>query len=148
MTLARLCIPSDTHYAAQWDVGAAHERGRLDLYLESLCYRMKSLSTYKKTQNFHADFYWAMEMIMEMTKSWFMNKIKVKPASSDTCTPEMMQIITHGLLTDVSAASTTPSMHEGPGCPLTSLDSDFNLDCSNRHDPLAIIRNIDFDMDK
>ena len=31
VTLARLCIPSDAHTSAQWDVKAAHERGRLDL---------------------------------------------------------------------------------------------------------------------
>ena len=148
MTLAKLCIPSDAHCAAQWDVKAAHERGRLDLYLESLCYRMNSLSTYKKTQSFHADFYWAMEMIMEMTKTWFMHKIKVKPMSSNTSTPGTMQSVTHGMLTDFSGASNTPSLYQGSGCPHVSLDSDFNLDCNTKHDPWATFRSIDFDMDK
>ncbi|KAF2439044.1 hypothetical protein P171DRAFT_458217 [Karstenula rhodostoma CBS 690.94] len=121
ITLARLCIPSDAHAAAQWDVKAAHERGRLDLYLESLCYRMKGLSTYKRTQSFHHDFYWALEMIMDMTKSWFMKKI---------------------------SASSTPMRPEPAGCPYVSLDQNPNVNGMNENDPFVFMRDADFDMDR
>ncbi|KAF1964112.1 hypothetical protein BU23DRAFT_547965 [Bimuria novae-zelandiae CBS 107.79] len=149
VTLARLCIPSDAHVAAQWDVDAAHERGRLDLYLESLCYRMKSLSTYKRTQNFHIDFYWALEMIIESTKTWFMKKINVnKAASNGIPTPDTMQGLTHGLTTNTSGASTAPAMSEAMGCPHAQVDSDFGINCTNGEDPLAMMRDPNFDMDR
>ena len=48
MTIARLCMPADAHTAAGWDVKAAQERVRLDLCLESFCYRMQGLSTFGK----------------------------------------------------------------------------------------------------
>lgn len=148
MTLAKLCIPSDAHRAAQWDVKAAHERGRLDLYLESLCYRMKSLSTYKKTQSFHSDFYFALEMIMDMTKTWFVKKIDDKATSYDTQTPETVQSLSHGLLTESSIASSTPSMYGETGCPHAPQGSGPMLDCNNGVDPFAFMRDMDFDMDK
>jgi hypothetical protein len=50
MTVARLCMPSDAHSAAGWDVKAAQDRVRLDLCLESLCYRTQQLSTYDKVK--------------------------------------------------------------------------------------------------
>src|SRR4051794_2977080 len=37
ITLTKLCVPSDNLIKAQWDVKAAQDRVRLDLYLESLC---------------------------------------------------------------------------------------------------------------
>ncbi|KAJ4290527.1 hypothetical protein N0V90_010744 [Kalmusia sp. IMI 367209] len=147
ITLARLCIPSASHTAAQWDVKTAHERGRLDLYLESLCYRMKGLSTYKRTQNFHADFYWAMEMIMDMTKTWFMKKIHAKKnASNGIPTPDTIQSFAHGLI-DGSGTSTTPTMSEVVGCPQT-LDPDISMNYSNGPDPLLFMQDVDFDLDK
>ncbi|KAJ4355418.1 uncharacterized protein N0V89_003434 [Didymosphaeria variabile] len=149
MTLARLCIPSDTHTAALWDVKAAHERGRLDLYLESLCYRMKGLSTYKRTQSFHHDFYWALEMIMDLTKSWFVNKISGKKTPSNGIpTPDTMQSLTHGLMADGSGGSSTHAMPETGGCPYAALDQDTSMNGDIANDPLGFMRDADFDMDK
>lgn len=148
ITLARLCIPSDAHTTAQWDAKAAHERGRLDLYLESLCYRMKALSTYKRTQNFHTDFYWALEMIMEMTKTWFMKKINAKKVPSNGIpTPETLLGFSHGLTADGSGGSSTPAMAE-TGCPFASVDQSMSMDGGSQTDLFAFMQNPDFDMDK
>ncbi|KAL1604830.1 hypothetical protein SLS60_004370 [Paraconiothyrium brasiliense] len=149
MTLARLCIPSDTHTAAQWDVKAAHERGRLDLYLESLCYRMKGLSTYKRTQSFHHDFYWALEMIMDSTKIWFVKKVNARTTRSNGIpTPDTMQSLTNGLMADGSGDSSTSAMPETGGCPYAALDQDSSMNGDIANDPFAFMRDVDFDMDK
>ncbi|KAL5438224.1 hypothetical protein PMIN06_010307 [Paraphaeosphaeria minitans] len=149
ITLARLCIPSDAHAAAQWDVKAAHERGRLDLYLESLCYRMKGLSTFKRTQSFHHDFYWSLEMIMDLTKSWFMKKISAKTTPSNGIPPpDTFQGFTHGLMTDGSGGSSTPPKSDTTGCPYVSVDQGPNPSGINDNDPFAFMRDTDFDMDR
>jgi hypothetical protein len=148
ITLARLCIPSDAHAAAQWDVKMAHERGRLDLYLESLCYRMKGLSTYKRTQSFHHDFYWALEMIMGTTKNWFMKKISIKKSPSNGIpTPDTFQGFTHEPMTDNPGGSFTPQRPDPTGCPYASLDQDPNAN-GNEEAPFAFMLDVDFDMDK
>jgi hypothetical protein len=148
ITLARLCIPSDAHAAAQWDVKMAHERGRLDLYLESLCYRMKGLSTYNRTQSFHQDFYWALEMIMDTTKGWFMKKISTKkPPSNGVPTPDTFQGFTNEPMTESSGGTFTPQRPNPNGCPYTSLNQDPNAN-GNEDDPWAFVRGGDFDMDK
>lgn len=149
ITLARLCIASEAHDAVQWDVKAAHERGRLDLYLESLCYRMKSLSTYKRTQNFHIDFYWALEMLMDMTKTWFMKKINVKkPVSNDIPTPDTLQGLSHSMLTSDSGNVATTEVSGGAGCPHSRLESEFAVNCNAGRDPFEFMQTPDFDMDK
>lgn len=149
ITLARLCIPSEVHAAAQWDVKAAHERGRLDLYLESLCYRMKSLSTFKRTQSFHHDFYWSLEMIMDMTKNWFMKKISAKKTPANGIpTPDTSEGFTHGLMTDGSWRPSTPTRPEPTGCPYVSMDQDPNPNGTNLNDSFAFMLDADFDMDR
>jgi hypothetical protein len=76
MTVAKLCMPNDTYVATGWDVVAAQDKVRLDLCLESLCYRMQSLSTYDKTKQPHPDFWHAMCFINDLTKTWFVRKIR------------------------------------------------------------------------
>ncbi|KAL5376820.1 hypothetical protein DPSP01_010231 [Paraphaeosphaeria sporulosa] len=149
ITLARLCIPSDAHAAAQWDVKAAHERGRLDLYLESLCYRMKNLSTFKRTQSFHHDFYWSLEMIMDLTKSWFMKKISAKTTPSNGIpTPDTFQGFPHGLMTDGTDGPSSSLGLDTTRCPHVSIDQGPNPNGMNENDPFAFMRDMDFEMDR
>jgi len=145
VTLARLCVPSETHSAAQWDVKAAHDRARLDLYLESLCYRMKGLSTYKRTQNVHADFYWAMEMIMDLTKSWFSEKIRPKKViPNGVLTPDTMQGSSHE-----SGTFTTPATTQITFMDQSVVDTGFHTDIGGgTSDPFGFMRDGNFDMDR
>jgi hypothetical protein len=87
MTVAKLCIPSDAHAATGWDVMAAQDRVRLDLCLESLCYRMQSLSTYDKIKQPHPDFWHAMCFINDLTKTWFIRKIRPDPPTQTRSEP-------------------------------------------------------------
>lgn len=148
ITLARLCIPSDAHAAIQWDVKAAHERARLDLYLESLCYRMKGLSTYKRTQNFHIDFYWALEMIMNTTRVWFVNKISAKKAGSNGIpTPSTIPSFAEGQPETTGLLTTPATSATSAGCPYVPVDPDLQMNDNNEEDPFAFMRDGDFDMD-
>jgi hypothetical protein len=109
ITLARLCIPSDSLVEAQWDVKMAHDRVRLDLYLDSLCYRMQSLTIHSRSNGTPVDFWFAMKMIMEPTRDWFVRKINTKSATSTSTTsalptPDTMQSSGDG---------------SGDGCPVT-----------------------------
>ena len=97
ITLARLCMPNDSLAEAQWDVKMAHDRARLDLYLDSLCYRMQGLTTYNKIDGSPVDFWFAMRMIMEPTRAWYVRKISTKSATSASNasalpTPDTLQI--------------------------------------------------------
>ncbi|KAG9186228.1 hypothetical protein G6011_02784 [Alternaria panax] len=130
MTVARLCIPSEEHAAIGWDTQAAQDRLRLDLCLESICYRMQTLSTCDKTKRSHLDFWHAMRMINDLTKN---------------CTSEGSCLIT-------GAPRTHPTNHSGDRYnDLSNNDmDDFNIDMPLEDevsgDPFAFMRSADFDM--
>lgn len=73
--LSKLSFPSESHIPG-WDVRVAQDRVRLDLYLESLCYRMQNLTTFKRPAQPLPDFWLSMNMIMEKTKTWYIRKTK------------------------------------------------------------------------
>ncbi|KAF2113981.1 hypothetical protein BDV96DRAFT_106241 [Lophiotrema nucula] len=161
ITVSRLCIPSDAHAAMQWDVKAAQERVRLDLYLESLCYRMQGLSTYDKVKQPHPDFWWAMRMIMDLTRAWYVRKIKGENASTSST-------VAHNFLTPDTMQTTSSSA--GPGCIMSPADGNSMFSLPGAHgatngmsghmgqivdpvdhgerDPFAFMRSMDFDMDQ
>jgi hypothetical protein len=87
MTIAKLCMPTDAHAAAGWDVKAAQDRVRFDLCLDSLCYRMQTLSTYDKTKQPHPDFWYVMRFIIDLTKTWYIRKIKPEQSSQTPSEP-------------------------------------------------------------
>lgn len=82
MTIARLCMPSEAHTITGWDVRAAQERVRLELCLESFCYRLQSLSTFDKAHVSRLDFWYAMKAIIDLTRSWYLRKIRPEPSSN------------------------------------------------------------------
>jgi hypothetical protein len=148
MTVARLCMPTETHIASGWDFKTAQDRVRLDLCLESLCYRMQQLSTYDKVKQPHPDFWFAMRFISDMTKSWYQKKID--PATSSRNTPG-------GMTGHTGSERTGPS----PGTlPTPSSDLNFasfgtgmghmslNMDANDHGDPFAFLKDADFDMEQ
>jgi hypothetical protein len=141
MTVARLCIPTDTHLATGWDVKTAQDRVRLDLCIESLCYRMQQLSTYDKVKQPHPDFWYAMRFISDMTKSWYQKKI-----NSATLSQHTSSVATGSERTGPSpGALLTPSTD--PSCPM-GIDMGFSMDANDYSDTLASLRDVDFDMEQ
>ncbi|KAF1951391.1 hypothetical protein CC80DRAFT_210541 [Byssothecium circinans] len=150
ITLARLCTPSDTLSAAQWDVKTAHERARLDLYLDSLCYRMQGVST----SNF--DFWYIMKMILEQMKEWFIRKINPKSARSTQVnaggipTPSTMdnssaEYASRGTLDQTMPNGESVFAH----CPVDHTDIAMGeASMSASEDPFAFMQRPDFDMDR
>lgn len=158
MTVAKLCMPSDDHISCGWDVQAAQDRVRLDLCLESICYRMQILSTYDKTKQPHTDFWRAMRYIIDLTKDWYIRKIR--PPLPIQTPPET----THGVaagpsISDascpISGPSTDSSAHQTGDQFNAFADMDFMAEAgtepdtnSNNSDPFAIMKGADFDMEQ
>ncbi|MCJ1284003.1 hypothetical protein MMC26_003334 [Xylographa opegraphella] len=81
--VSKLSFPHPTHSASHWDPRLAHDRLRLDLYLESLCYRMQAITTYAGPAQPIADFFASMKLILERTRRWYERKAKAKPGARD-----------------------------------------------------------------
>lgn len=161
ITMARICMPSETNATIQWDVTAAQDRCRLDLYLESLCYRMQSLSTYDTVKQNHPDFWAAMRMIMELTRTWYCRKIRTNTATAST-QPNKQNLPTPNT-TSASSGADYPDMSNmhhanGPsvmgnyslGAMSNSMDivPDDSDPTNGAHDPFAFMKEADFNMDQ
>lgn len=70
--ISKLSFPSPQHTASQWDTQKAQDHVRLDLYLESLCYRMQSITS--SLPNTEPDFFSTLKLILEKTRYWYMRK--------------------------------------------------------------------------
>jgi hypothetical protein len=136
MTVARLCMPTNAHMTSGWDYKTAQERVRLDLCLEALCYRMQQLSTYDKGKQSHPDFWYAMRFINDLTKSWYMKKIK--PPTSAQATPG-------GTITQSGSEPTPASEHSLPSF---GMDAGTSIGAGDYGDPFAYMKDIDFDMEQ
>jgi hypothetical protein len=135
MTVARLSMPTNAHASSGWDYKTAQERVRLDLCLEALCYRMQQLSTYDKAKQSHPDFWYAMRFINDLTKSWYMRKIK--PPASAQPTP--------GGLTTHSDGEPTPASDQPPSF---GLGTGMDMGATDDGDPFAFMKDLEFDMDQ
>lgn len=153
MTMARLCIPADAHVAAGWDVKAAQDRVRLDLCLESFCYRMQSLTTYDKINQSHPDFWYALRAIMDMTRIWYVKKITAE--GSTGISPSHMQNNTMATPTSTpelnSASRLTPlSDHNAAQCP-SAMDMNFgslmDVGTEDQNNQMAFMQDVNFEMD-
>ena len=80
--ICKLCIPSTTYADIHWDSRTAQERVRVDLYLESLCYRMQSLTTFDNTSQPLPDFWILLKTLLERIRSWYMHKIRSSTGES------------------------------------------------------------------
>ncbi|KAF2761695.1 hypothetical protein EJ05DRAFT_535057 [Pseudovirgaria hyperparasitica] len=70
MTLATLCIPSSTH-PPDWLAAQAHDRVRLDLYLEALCFRAQSCSVYCPPDRPDVDYWAALKTVLVAVGRWY-----------------------------------------------------------------------------
>lgn len=142
MTVARLCIPANAHDTAGWDVKAAQERVRLDLCLESLCYRMQQLSTYDKTKQPHPDFWYAMRFINDLTKAWYLRRIK--PDISYQPTPRT----NFDQAADNFPTPSSDNIHQNfASVGIHSGEAGMGL-AGDNGDPFAFMKDLDFDMEQ
>ena len=117
----RLCIPSNNYTDIQWDYRTAQERVRVDLYLESLCYRMQSLTTFDDTRQPLPDFWILMKTLLERMRSWYTHKIRLSTEEAatarDTDTLPLgpairQQVSTNGYEAQDFAVAATPKFTE------------------------------------
>lgn len=153
MTVAKLCIPSDAHTLVGWDVKAAQNLVRLEICLEALCYRFKNQSTYDKVTQPHHDFWWAMELVTNMTRVWYLRKINPEPLTNASTRPTPSSSSTANLMCPNSGAVPTPS---GPShghfadlssMDFSTLDTSFGATESGDYDPLSFMKTGDFDLE-
>ena len=72
----KLCVPSNNYTDIHLDFDTAQERVRVDLYLESLCYRMQSLTTFDRTSQPLPDFWILLKTLLDRIRSWYIHKIR------------------------------------------------------------------------
>lgn len=158
LTIARLCIPNDEHVARGWDVQAAHEQVRLDLRLEALCHQMQTLSTYDEAKQSHTDFWRGMSYIIDLTKEWYIRKIKqqVPTQKASGLTPEeTLKAGTRDISCPIPAMLAACSSHRADGqCNIpanVTLESEASVelggDTNRNSDPFALMRSADFDLE-
>ena len=77
LKISKLSFPSSHFTNAHWDVLAAQERVRLELCLESLCYRLQTLTTCKDPNHSAPDFYSSIKLILEHTRNWYLRRTRL-----------------------------------------------------------------------
>ena len=159
MTVAKLCMPSDAHVASCWDVQTAQDRVRLDLCLESLCYRMQTLTAYDKRENPRTDFWRAMCFVIELTKSWYVRKIQPdEPAqtSSESTLSRSINQSANDLSCPIPGAAANYWTHRAGasygGLASINYMGDINMDIraenNDVNDSYSFLNNIDFDIEQ
>ncbi|EUC38023.1 hypothetical protein COCCADRAFT_32906 [Bipolaris zeicola 26-R-13] len=159
MTVARLCMPNDDHAACGWDAQAAQERVRLELCLESLCFRMQKLSTYDEVKQPHSDFWRAMCFMMDLTKTWYIRKIRPKAPMQKPMQSPLRATTETGTAEascPISAMSTVCPMHGSEAQYPALADANFTCEGSaemdgapnGSSDPFALMRSADFDIEQ
>ena len=84
MTVCKLSFPSETTMTGEHIV---QDRVRLGLYLESLCYRMQTLKTSRPPKKNVPDFWTAMQMILELVRAWYSQKLRQHGSATMTTPP-------------------------------------------------------------
>lgn len=81
MGMARLSMHSISH-PVEWSSKDAQDRLRLNLYLDSLCFRMHNLTTYSPPEQPHPDYWTVMKEIMQAVNAWYTRNIKAERQSN------------------------------------------------------------------
>ncbi|KAF2134677.1 hypothetical protein P153DRAFT_279458 [Dothidotthia symphoricarpi CBS 119687] len=148
-SVAHLCIPIEAKTADGWNMMAAQDRVHLDRGLESLCYRMQSLTTYDKVSQPHPDYWQAIRLNVDLTRTWYLEKINSAKAAGQPS--QNTQKATVG-----TAAKVTLDLTLGP-LPSPLFYQTTVIDSASRstgpgaegHEyPMASSQSADFDMEQ
>jgi hypothetical protein len=116
LTLSKVLFHAEDGIS-QSDLKGIQDRVRLDLYLESLCYRMQTLTTFKPPSQPRHDFWMAMKVIMEKMREWYIRRVRQgRIAGSSEMASE---VIDQNITRDGS--------QQAPENVPTSLPLDFNV---------------------
>lgn len=158
MTVAKLCMPNADHLACGWDARAAQERVRLELCLESLCFRMQTLSSYDEMKQPHSDFWRAMGFMVDLTKNWYLRKIQAQVRMQKATEPRSVPTGSgmSETLCPISAMSTANSTQGSEAQCSASFAVDYLCEASEgivgdineSNDPFALMKNADFDLEQ
>ena len=119
--ICKLCIPSNHYTDIHWDHRMAQERVRVDLYLESLCYRVQSLTMFDKRSQRLGDIWILLKGLLERIRSWYTGRIRLSPEEVATAKdtdvlplgPAMRpQVATNGYEAQNSAVAATAKFWE------------------------------------
>ena len=112
--ICKLCIPSNYHTEIHWDYHMAQERVRVDLYLESLCYRMQSLTMCDRTSQRLGDFWSLLKTLLERVRSWYTHRIQLSPEEVPTAkdTDALPRVSANGYEAQDSARAPIPEFAE------------------------------------
>lgn len=114
--ISKLSFSNPMHAAIHWDVRTAQERVRLDLYIDSLCYRMQSITTSGSPPQSNPDFFLSLKMILERTRGWYVRKTRSSAAAAG-----------EGEANEVSPLEVIRDPHEdGQNAVATTNDEDDN----------------------
>ncbi|KAI9858208.1 MAG: hypothetical protein M1813_007857 [Trichoglossum hirsutum] len=86
LIISKLASSNGSRVAAHWNIRTAQERVRLDLYLESLCYRMQSITTYNRPSQPHPDFFACIKVILERTRHWYVRTTRLNTETTHETT--------------------------------------------------------------
>ena len=75
LTLSKVLFHAEDGIS-QSDLQGIQDRVRPDLYLESLCYRMQTLTTFKPPSQPRPDFWMAMKVIMDKMREWYTRRVR------------------------------------------------------------------------
>jgi hypothetical protein len=148
MTVAKMCMPNNNNITPDWDYKTAQDRVRLDLCLEALCYRMQQLSTYDKVKQTHPDFWYAMRLINDVTRNWYMKKTKTSTSSQPT-PGAMTSCALSGRSGPSAGALATPASEQGlPDFGIGMDSMSTQMGGNHDEDPFAFVKDTDFDMEQ
>ena len=117
LMISTLSFPSARYSNTTWDVLIAQERVRLELYLESLCYRMQSLTTYNGTTQPQPDIFLSLKLILERTRAWYSRKThthKEENRESDAVEDSPLEIIRDPHERDEAGSSAASVQYKSP----------------------------------
>lgn len=155
MTVAKLCIPTKAHATVGWDVKAAQNLVRLEICLEALCYRFQNQTSYDKVKQPHPDFWWAMRAVTDLTRVWYIRKIKPEIQPDIPVQPTLRDDAAGNLLgRDSDALPTSPDgrvqyqFADLANMDFSNLDMNLGVGEDGENDPFAFMKSADFDMEQ
>lgn len=146
MTMAKMCMPN-TNIAPGWDPKTAQDRVRLDLCLEAFCYRMQQLSTYDHAKQTHPDFWYAMRFIHDLTKTWYMKKIKSSGFPQPTHNAAATCAFSESSGQSAGALATPASERGLPNFDMETGGMGMHTGAIDDSDPFAFLKDMDIDME-
>lgn len=155
MSVAKICIPTNAHAVAGWDVKAAQDLVRLETCLEALCYRFQNQTTYDKVKQPHPDFWWAMRFVTDLTRGWYVRKINPQTQTEGPSRPTPRDNAANILLGLGQGTLPTPpdvrmqdQFADLGNTDLSEMDMGLGANDEGGNDPFAFLKSPDFDMEQ